>query len=165
LLAGPIDPEPGATVMANLTDRKSKQGVETNPREVYDDVEVSDEALLDAGRGGRGAEQEAAAVLRVDEVLGVDGAEQARLVLLQRLPRAVVGVGALPCLEDAAVAGLLLLLLLLVLLVFAPPGGRGRRVEAASAAADAVHGGGGGEVELELELDAGMGECEVGTRR
>jgi hypothetical protein len=117
----------------------------TNPGEVDDDVEVADEPLLDAGRGGGGRpEQEAAAVLRVDEGLGVDGAEEARLVLLQRLPRAVVRVRALPRLQDAALAALLLLVLLLVARVAAPAGGGGRRVEAAPAAADAVHGAGGG---------------------
>jgi hypothetical protein len=104
--------------------------VATNPREVDDDVEVADEALLDAGCGGRGAQEEAPPVLGVDKVLGVNGAKQARLVLLQRLPQPVVRVRALPGLEDAPVAGLLLLV---VFRVFAPAGGRGWRIEPAVA--------------------------------
>ncbi|RWW33235.1 hypothetical protein GW17_00002062 [Ensete ventricosum] len=46
----------------------------THPREVDDEVEVSDEALLDPGHGGSGRFMEkAAAVLGMDEGLGVDG--------------------------------------------------------------------------------------------
>ena len=49
--AAPLIPN---QVMANLTDRKSEKGVATNLGEVDYDVEVADEALLDAGRGGGG---------------------------------------------------------------------------------------------------------------
>jgi hypothetical protein len=128
--------------MSESTEIRAHTAKATNPGEVDDDVKVADESLLDPGRGPRGRPlEEAPAVLRVDEGLGVDGAEEARLVLLQRLPRPVVRVGALPRLQDAALRGILLLLLLLVFLVMvaATPHDGGRRVEAASAAADAVH--------------------------
>jgi hypothetical protein len=125
--------------MSESTEIRAHTAKATNPGEVDDDVKVADESLLDPGRGPRGRPlEEAPAVLRVDEGLGVDGAEEARLVLLQRLPRPVVRVGALPRLQDAALGGILLLLVFLVMVAATPRDG-GRRVEAASAAANAVH--------------------------
>jgi hypothetical protein len=108
------------------------------PGEVDDDVEVADESFLDASRrrGGRALE-EAPAVPRVEEGLGVDGAEETRLVLLQRLPRPVVRVSALPCLKDAALGGIFFLLVVVLVMVAATLRGGGGRVEPATA--DAVH--------------------------
>jgi hypothetical protein len=107
------------------------------PGEVDDDVEVADESFLDASRRRSGrALEEALAVLRMDEGLGVDGAEETRLVLLQRLPRPVVRVSALPRLQDAALGGIFFFLVVVLVMVAPTPRGGGRRVEAAT---DAVH--------------------------
>jgi hypothetical protein len=145
--------------MSESTEIRAQIAKATNPGEVDDDVKVADESLLDAGRGRRGRPlEEAPTVLRVDESLGVDGAEEARFVLLQRLPRPVVRVGALPRLQDAALGGILLLLVFLVMVAATPRDG-GRRVEAASAAADAVH-----DAEAAVGRRRVVGRSGLGTR-
>jgi hypothetical protein len=105
-----------------MINKKTSSG--TNPREIDDKVEISDKPLLNPRSNGttsRRSKKQALPVMRVNPSLGVYWLKKTRLILLQILPGALVGVGALPCVD--ALPLVVVVLVVIFIGSFLPLGG------------------------------------------